>query len=159
MTDSRHKHSAGVCNKCGRRFVTLVAASCPACGGSIVAAPKGAGKRVGWLSLPPLRYARAYRWMVVLASLDIVLTWLILVCFGGQEVNQVAASVILHRGLLGVTVFKFCLIVFVIVMCEVIGRRRDATARRLSQWGVAIGAIPICVGMAQLLDLARITMF
>jgi len=97
-----------------------------------------------------MRYPRAYAWFVGLATLDIILTWVVLE-FGGQEVNAVADYVIQHRGLQGIVLFKFCLVVFVIVMCEVVGRRRDSAGRRLAKWCVAVTAIPVVAAFAQLL--------
>jgi len=97
-----------------------------------------------------MRYPRAYAWFVGLATLDIILTWVVLE-FGGQEVNAVADYVIQHRGLQGIVLFKFCLVVFVIVMCEAVGRRRDSAGRRLAKWCVAVTAIPVVSAFAQLL--------
>lgn len=73
------------------------------------------------------------------SSLDIVLTWLVLQ-LGGREVNPLAAAVIAHWGLGGAIAFKFSLMLMVIVLCEVIGRNRDATARRLAWWSVGVSA-------------------
>jgi len=93
-------------------------------------------------SLPPMRFPFLYMWFVFVSSLDIMLTWLVLDQYGGYEVNPLAASVIEHWGLPGAIGFKFSLTLFVIIICEVIGRQRDATARRLARWSVAVSAFP-----------------
>jgi hypothetical protein len=93
-------------------------------------------------SLPPMRYPNLYTWFVLVSSLDIMLTWVVLEHAGGYEVNPVAASVIEHWGLPGAIAFKFSLMLFVIIICEVIGRQRDVTARRLAMWSVCISAFP-----------------
>lgn len=92
-------------------------------------------------SLPPLRYPILYGWFVFVSSLDIILTWLVLQ-LGGREVNPVAAAVIAHWDLGGAIAFKFSLMLMVIVLCEVIARQRETTARRLAKWSVAVSAVP-----------------
>lgn len=91
-------------------------------------------------SLPAMRYPVLYVWFVVVSSADIVLTWLVL-GLGGREINPVAAAVIDHWGLPGAIAFKFSLMLMVIVLCEVIGRTRDSTARRLAGWSVGVSAL------------------
>lgn len=93
-------------------------------------------------SIPPLRYPYIYAMFVLVSSLDIVLTWLVLDQHGGYEINPIAASVIAHWGLPGAIGFKFSLTLFVIVICEVISRQRERTARRLARWSVAVSAFP-----------------
>ena len=93
-------------------------------------------------SLPPMRYPFLYMWFVVVSSLDIMLTWLVLDQHGGYEVNPLAALVIEYWGLPGAIGFKFSLTLFVIIICEVIGRRRDRTARRLARWSVGVSSLP-----------------
>ncbi len=93
-------------------------------------------------SIPPLRYPYMYALFVLVSSLDIMLTWLVLDQHGGYEVNPIAASVIDHWGLPGAIGFKFSLTLFVIVICEVISRQREQTARRLARWSVAVSAFP-----------------
>ncbi len=89
-----------------------------------------------------MRYPFLYMWFVVVSSLDIMLTWLVLDQHGGYEVNPLAALVIEYWGLPGAIGFKFSLTLFVIIICEVIGRRRDRTARRLARWSVGVSSLP-----------------
>ena len=143
---------SGVCNGCGRRFATLVASACPDCGGSIVGdGPRVSGK-LSWFGVPPLRYPGTYLLFVLLAAADLVFTFWIIWAEGSQaELNGVARAVIDHLGLPGAVAFKLALVVFVVVMCEVIGRRRDKTGRRLAEWSAAVTAIPVVVSIVQLL--------
>lgn len=106
---------------------------------SAAPAAAAAGTLPSFRSLPPLRYPGLYGGFVLVSSLDIVLTWLVLQ-LGGREVNPLAAAVIAHWGLGGAIAFKFSLMLMVIVLCEVIGRNRDATARRLAWWSVGVSA-------------------
>lgn len=147
MTGPRDKSpQPGVCSQCARAFATPTISACPECGGSIVSTPPARRRNgPGWLSLPDMRYPNRYVWFVLLASLDIMLTWAVL-AYGGSEANPVAADVIGRLGLKGAILFKFSLVVFVIIMCEVIGRRNDKAGRRLSEWAIAITAMPVVLG-------------
>ena len=95
-------------------------------------------------------YQKAYKWFVYVSALDVVLTWFILL-LGGQEVNVLADAVIAHSGLGGILIYKFCLVVFVILACEVVGRRRPSLGRRLAHYSIAVTAIPVLLSVIQLL--------
>ncbi|MHC4611896.1 MAG: DUF5658 family protein [Planctomycetota bacterium] len=140
---------SGRCSDCGLPLATCSVASCPDCGGPIVSAERSRPSKIGWLSLPPIRYLSIYGCFIVVASLDIVLTWAVL-RLGGTEENVVAAAVIGHRGLVGMVLFKFSLVLLIIVMCEVIGRRRDEVGRKLAKLCVAITAVPVLAACAEL---------
>lgn len=92
-------------------------------------------------SLSPVLFPNEYVWFVFVASLDICFTWTILER-GGSEVNPVARLVIDFWDLPGAIAFKFALTLFVIVICEVIGRQRYLTALVLSRAAVLISAVP-----------------
>ena len=94
------------------------------------------------ISLPEMRYQTGYVWFIFVSSLDIMLTWLIL-SKGGSEVNPVAKVVIDSWGLLGAIGFKFALALFVIVTCEIIGRKRDRLGRNLIIFAIGISAVPV----------------
>lgn len=99
-----------------------------------------------WRCFPPVMYPNAYTWFVFVSAMDIMLTWVIL-WQGGAEVNPVARIVIERWGLNGAIVFKFALAIFVIGICEYIGRRRGSTGRRLAVAAVAISAIPVAYSL------------
>lgn len=99
-------------------------------------------KPIGLWHVPPMRYQNQYVWFVFVSSLDIMLTWAIL-RRGGQEVNPVAKQVIDAWELPGAIVFKFCLMLFVILCCEWIGRQRDKAGRRLALLAILISALPV----------------
>ncbi len=125
----------------------------PSDGGAAGAPP--AGRR--W----SVRYPNAYVWFVFLAAIDVMLTYMILhpVLFArdatmtesrGTEENVVAGWVIERWDVPGMVAFKFALVAVVVVLCEVIGRHRDATGRRIAEWAVAITAIPVLVALVQM---------
>jgi type II secretory pathway component PulF len=112
-----------------------------------------------------VRYPNAYVWFVFLAALDIILTYLILhpVLFPrgadmtesrGMETNALADWIIERWDVPGMVAFKFLLVVLVVVLCEIIGRRKEETGRRIAEWAVAITAIPVVIALIQMsLDL------
>lgn len=89
-----------------------------------------------------MRYPNSYAWLLLVSSMDIMLTWTILL-FGGSEVNPVARWVIDHFNLAGMIIYKFALIVFFICICEIVGTLRDSTGWLLSKASVAIGCVPV----------------
>ena len=97
----------------------------------------------------PVLYPNVYVWYVLLSSLDIMLTWTIL-HLDGVELNPLADWVIHHGGLPGMVTYKFVLVLLVVAICEVVGRLRDRIGRRLSEWAVAITAIPVGVAFGHL---------
>lgn len=105
---------------------------------------------MGIFRQPPMRYQNTYVWLLLAASLDIILTWTVLF-LGGSEVNWLADRVLDKYHFPGMIVFKLGLVVFVILMCEFIGRMRDKTGRRLAFWAVVINFFPVVWTLTQLL--------
>ena len=103
------------------------------------------------VSLPEMRYQTEYVWFIFVSSLDIMLTWLIL-SKGGLEVNPVAKLVIDNWGLAGAIGFKFALSLFVIVACEVVGRKRDRLGRSLILFGIVVSGSPVVYSLYLLLQ-------
>jgi hypothetical protein len=93
-----------------------------------------------------MRYPNSYVWLLLFSSMDIMLTWVILL-FGGSEVNPIARQVIDLFGLPGMIIYKFALIVFFIAICEVVGTLRDSTGWLLSKFSVMIACVPVCWAM------------
>ncbi len=141
---------SAVCRRCGYRAATLSVSACPSCGGTVVVDRASAARaRVGWFDLPPMLHQAQYVWFVFLSALDVVVTWMIL-RLDGVELNALADAVIQHRGAWGLIGYKFALVLFVIINCDVIGRRRAHLGFKLSEWAVALSAIPVIVGLLQL---------
>ncbi|UCD74103.1 MAG: hypothetical protein JSV91_09970 [Phycisphaerales bacterium] len=112
--------------------------------------------RIGWLTSPPMRYPNAYLWFLFFSAMDVMLTWKILEK-DGTEVNPVARMLIDHwsgRGedwaLWSTIGFKFCLMLFVIVVCEAVGRKKDRTGRWLAWISVGISALPVVYSLGLL---------
>lgn len=104
----------------------------------------------GWLSLPALRYPIEHLAFVAMSSLDVILTWVIL-SKGGNEVNPVAALVINDWGLPGAILFKYSLTLFVVIVCEVIGRTRAGMGRGLALVAIGVSAVPVAYSLGLLL--------
>ena len=97
----------------------------------------------------PVRYGGFYPWYILLASLDIMLTWVVLT-MGGQEVNGVALWALALGGLNGIIALKFATVTVVVVICETIGVRDERAGRRMAQWSVAVSAVPIVVAIVEI---------
>lgn len=98
----------------------------------------------------PVLYPRIYPVYIAAATLDILLTWLILSACNGIELNPIAAGVIDSHGMPGATFLKFGTVMFVMWACEYIGRRRLLTGRRLALYAAAMNCLPVTASMAQL---------
>ena len=94
-----------------------------------------------------------YVWLVLVSSMDVMLTWLFLE-LGGREVNPVAHFVLHLGGFEAMVIFKFTVIVMVVLICEFIGKHDMKTARRLAYLAVGISSIPIFASLGQLAALA-----
>ncbi len=92
----------------------------------------------------PMRYSKYYPWYLLLASLDIMLTWVVLT-MGGQEINGIASWALGLGGLSGLIALKFASVVVVVLICETIGPRNERAGKRLVLGSVAISAVPIAV--------------
>ncbi len=89
----------------------------------------------------PMRYPRAYVWLIFAAAMDIMLTWTILQ-LGGSEVNPLADWIIRQGGHFGMVVFKLATTLFVILICEFIGGHEEKTGRQLAVVAVGITMMP-----------------
>jgi hypothetical protein len=98
-------------------------------------------------------YPELYTWYVFVSALDILFTWRIL-CAGGTEVNAVADWIIRRHDVPGLALFKFLTVILVVLICEVVGRRRYETGAKLARWAVVLSAFPVVVGAAHLFRIA-----
>ena len=95
-------------------------------------------------------FPNRYVWFVLLSTLDVVLTFVIL-WLDGREVNGLADWILQRYGIGGMAVFKFALVVFVVLLCEALGRQNEHAARRLAEWSIALTCVPVAVATAMLL--------
>ncbi len=93
----------------------------------------------------PVRYPELYPWLLLAASLDIMMTWFIL-ALGGWEANPIAQVVIERGGLMGMTLYKLLLMTLVIVVCEFVGSRREHAGRALAGFAVIANVFPVVYG-------------
>jgi hypothetical protein len=96
-----------------------------------------------------MRYPDAYVWLVFVSALDVMLTWRILE-EGGVEINPIARFVIDMWALPGAILFKFGLMLFVILACEIVGRQKDRAGRLLAAFAVFVSAIPVVYSLGLL---------
>lgn len=135
----RRREKYGKCAKCGYAMDTHAVKRlevCPECGTSFRRDP------LGFAHSPEMHFQNAYVWIIFISSLDIMLTWKIL-SRGGVEVNPVAAVVIDAWGMYGAIAFKFALMMWVIVACEILARLRRGAGKFLAICAIAISASPV----------------
>lgn len=89
-----------------------------------------------------VRFPNLYLWLVFLSALDVMLTRVILY-FGGTEVNPLANWIISQWGQMGMSLFKFAIVAFVIIICEYTSRMDFVMAYRLALAGCIITALPV----------------
>ncbi|WP_432799380.1 DUF5658 family protein [Poriferisphaera sp. WC338] len=104
-------------------------------------------QEAGFLGQQEMLLGGYYVWLVFVSTLDIMVTWIILHHEGGSEANPIAEAVLFKWGLPGMIAFKFALVTFFIVLCEVVARKKLDTGRWLAVVGVAISAFPSIYGM------------
>ena len=138
--------SGDCCPTCGHALPAT--GRCPACDAH-EAGPDRSAPAFG--ALPPMRYPNSYVWLVLVSSLDLILTLLVLGGGGGWEVNPIAAAVIAETGYVGAIGFKFAIVVLVIVMCEVVGRQSERKGRAIALVAVVISALPVAYSFTLLL--------
>lgn len=102
-----------------------------------------------------LMFPGLYLLFVTLAALDVVFTWWVL-CSGGVELNPLAAWVIEVGGSVATVIYKFGLVLGVVLLCERIGRQDPVLARWVAGGAVALTALPVSVGAQALLSAAAL---
>lgn len=98
-------------------------------------------------------YPQHYAWYIFLSALDVLFTWVVLHA-DGSELNALADWVIRTYNLHGVIVYKFVLVLIVMTVCEIVGRRSNETGLKLARWAVILSAFPVTVGAAHLLTIS-----
>jgi len=97
----------------------------------------------------PCLYLPLHRWFLALAAVDVVLTTLVL-NLGGQEANIVPRAILARAGLGGMVALKAASVVFVLLVCELVGRKREHVGRRLALGAIAANAAAASLGGAYL---------
>ena len=87
-------------------------------------------------------YPNLYLWLIFVSALDVVLTRVILF-FGGTEVNPIADWILAEFGRMGMSVFKFMIVAFVVICCEIIGRQKWKVGRNLARASIFISLTPV----------------
>ncbi|MEE2719106.1 MAG: DUF5658 family protein [Planctomycetota bacterium] len=87
-------------------------------------------------------YPNLYLWLIFVSALDVVLTRVILF-FGGTEVNPIADWILGEFGRMGMSLFKFIIVAFVVVCCEIVGRQKWRVGRNLARASIIISMAPV----------------
>lgn len=143
----RRRERLGRCGDCGHQLDDHAVSrpeKCPDCGKPLPHDP------LGFARSPEMHFQNHYTWFVFVSSLDIMLTWKIL-DRGGLEVNPVAKIVIDAWGMHGAIAFKFALMLWVIVACEILARMKRSAGKLLATLAVIISALPVAWSLTLLL--------
>ena len=103
----------------------------------------------GPLLLSPCRFLPLHRWFLSLALLDAILTTLVL-SRGGEELNSLARAILETSGLAGMFLFKLALVVLILVLIELIGRRCQSAARMIALLAIAANTVAVTLGATYL---------
>ncbi len=87
-------------------------------------------------------YPNLYLWLIFVSALDVVMTRVILF-FGGTEVNPIADWILGEFGRMGMSLFKFIIVAFVVICCEIVGRQRWKVGRNLARVSIVISMTPV----------------
>lgn len=93
-----------------------------------------------------MRYPNHYVWLVFMASMDAIMTYLVLF-FGGAEANPIARRILFTWGWQGMVVYKFALILLSIVICEIVGRKNDKLGRRFAVFAIIAQIVPVTIAV------------
>jgi hypothetical protein len=94
-------------------------------------------------------YPDLYCWYVLAASLDIIVTTLVMMYYGAIEINGVAAAMIDRFGFVGLIPLKFLSVALVLLICEYVGRVRPVTGQRVAQLAVVFSFLPVVAAATQ----------
>ena len=96
-------------------------------------------------------YPDLYCWYVLAASMDILVTAIVMAHYGAIEVNGLAAAVIERYGFIGLIPLKFMTVIFVLMICEYVGRERPSMGLRVAQLAVMVSFLPVVLAGMQVL--------
>mgnify|MGYP001165591726 FL=1 len=103
----------------------------------------------------PVMFPKLYPSLVVIATLDVLLTAVILDLLDGIELNPIAAWIIAAGGMVAASYFKFAIVAFTLWACEFVGRRNDRIGKRLIVYAVSLNCVPVTAAVAQLAAFAH----
>jgi len=114
--------------------------------------PEGTGVPSLWQWPPRYIFIKSYIAFVIVSTLDVIFTFIVL-SQGGWEVNPLAAVILDdwgERAVLGLSIYKYALVLFVVIICENVGRRCYRTGRTLAIFAVLITCVPVIAAIVQL---------
>ena len=116
------------------------------------------GKLAGWRAQqPPWLFLKSHIAFIIVSTLDVIFTWIVL-SMGGTEVNPFAAAILHDWGehaFFGISIYKYALVVLVVIISENVGRMRYRTGQMLATLAVVITSVPVLAAITQLALAAR----
>jgi len=102
---------------------------------------------------PRLLFQNHYTWFIFLSAMDFMLT-LVILAYGGVEVNAVAARIIQNHSFGGLFAFKLGMVLFIILLIEVIGRLRQETGLKVARMAILLTSFPVLAAAGQIMIVA-----
>jgi hypothetical protein len=93
--------------------------------------------------------ALIYAWLIAVAALDVLLTWVAL-SLGAIEANPLAARILNMGGIESAAVFKLLCLAVLMAGCQYVLHRKPASAQRVAIVLASIWSLPPLITLAQL---------
>ena len=91
---------------------------------------------------------------ILVSALDVIMTWNLLIREGFVESNPIARYFIDGWGIKGMVYFKFGLVAFVAVLCQIIALKKEEVARRILQFATVLVACVVLYSFSLLIRFA-----
>lgn len=88
---------------------------------------------------------------ILASALDVFMTWILLDRKDFRESNPVAGFFLAHWGIKGMIYFKFALVAFIAVLCQIIAIQKIEVARRVLYFATALVSCVVIYGLWLLL--------
>ena len=99
----------------------------------------------------PVRFGYEITLFVLVSVLDILMTNRLFLTGRFREANPVARFTLDHWGLDGMVYFKMAMVAFIVVLTQIIARKRPATARWILHLATAVVSIVVVYSLLLLL--------
>lgn len=106
-------------------------------------------KRLSSAAMPWALYPNHYAWYVLAGTLDILVTYIIVMHLGGGEANAMARRILERHGWPGMVALKYGTVLVVLLVCEIVGRRSERTGKFLAVTAVVLSSLPVGLGLLQ----------
>ncbi len=115
---------------------------------------KQSGSLLQWIFRRRLPLERETSLFIIVSALDVIMTWILLRREGFVESNPIASYFLHGWGIKGMVYFKFALVAFITVLCQIIALKKEDVARRILQFATVLVACVVLYSFSLLLRFA-----